>query len=45
MNVEKIIYEEVKKRCNLPSNVYGIGAWEQLYNPIFKVIEFEYLRK
>lgn len=26
--VIKEIYEEVKRRCMLPSNAYGIGAWD-----------------
>ena len=26
--IEEKIYEEVKKRCELPSNSYGIGAWD-----------------
>lgn len=37
MNVEKIIYEEVKKRCNLPSNVYGIGAWEHHIKIVYEL--------
>lgn len=28
MKIEEIIYEEVKKRCELPINPYGIGEWD-----------------
>lgn len=38
--MEKIIesvYEEVKKRCMLPSNAYGIGAWEHHIELVYKI--------
>ena len=28
MTIEEKIYNEVKRRCMLPTNVYGIGAWD-----------------
>ena len=28
MTVEEKIYEEVKRRCELPSNAYGICSWD-----------------
>ena len=33
----KIIYDEVKKRCMLPSNVYGIGAWDHHIELVYKI--------
>ncbi len=31
------IYDEVKKRCMLPSNVYGIGAWDHHIELVYKI--------
>lgn len=39
--VEKIIkeiYNEVKKRCLLPSNSYGIGAWDHHIELVYKIV-------
>lgn len=38
--MEKIIvkvYEEVKRRCMLPTNAYGIGAWEHHIELVYKI--------
>ena len=38
--MEKIIekvYEEVKRRCLLPSNAYGIGAWDHHIELVYKI--------
>ena len=40
MYVEKIIneiYNEVKNRCMLPSNAYGIGAWDHHIELVYKI--------
>lgn len=37
MTIEKIIYEEVKKRCELPSNFYGIGAWDHHIKIVYEL--------
>lgn len=37
MTIEKIIYEEVKRRCELPSNVYGIGAWDHHIKIVYEL--------
>ncbi len=37
MTIEEIIYEEVKRRCNLPSNVYGIGAWDHHIKIVYQL--------
>lgn len=34
---EKKIYEEVKKRCELDSNVYGIGAWDHHIKIVYEL--------
>ena len=33
----KEIYEEVKKRCLLPTNAYGIGAWDHHIELVYKI--------
>lgn len=37
MQIEKIIYEEVKKRCELPTNAYGIGAWDHHIKVVYEL--------
>ena len=37
MNIEEIIYEEVKNRCDKPTNVYGIGAWEHHIKIVYEL--------
>ena len=34
---EKKIYEEVKKRCELDSKVYGIGAWDHHIKIVYEL--------
>ena len=31
------IYNEVKRRCELPSNVYGIGAWDHHIKVVYEL--------
>lgn len=31
------IYDEVKRRCMLPSNTYGIGAWDHHIELVYKI--------
>lgn len=31
------IYDEVKRRCMLPSNAYGIGAWDHHIELVYKI--------
>lgn len=31
------IYNEVKRRCMLPSNAYGIGAWDHHIELVYKI--------
>lgn len=33
----KQIYNEVKRRCMLPSNTYGIGAWDHHIELVYKI--------
>ena len=33
----KEIYTEVKRRCMLPSNAYGIGAWDHHIELVYKI--------
>lgn len=33
----KSVYEEVKRRCLLPSNEYGIGAWDHHIELVYKI--------
>lgn len=35
--VIKEVYEEVKRRCLLPSNEYGIGAWDHHIELVYKI--------
>lgn len=31
------IYEEVKRRCSLPSNFYGVGAWDHHIEIVYQI--------
>ena len=35
--IVKDIYNEVKNRCMLPSNAYGIGAWDHHIELVYKI--------
>lgn len=35
--VIKEIYNEARNRCMLPSNTYGIGAWEHYIKLVYKI--------
>ena len=35
--IEKTIYEEIKRRCELPSNAYGIGAWDHHIKIVYEL--------
>ena len=37
MTLEEVIYEEVKKRCEMPSNTYGIGAWDHHIKIVYEL--------
>ena len=37
MEIEKEIYDEVKRRCELPSNTYGIGAWDHHIKIVYEL--------
>ena len=37
MTIENRIYEEVKRRCNLPTNTYGIGAWDHHIKIVYEL--------
>lgn len=37
MTIEEIIYNEVKNRCELPTNVYGIGAWDHHIKIVYEL--------
>lgn len=37
MTIEEKIYEEVKRRCKLPSNVYGLGAWDHHIKIVYEL--------
>ena len=37
MTIEKKIYNEVKKRCLLSTNVYGIGAWDHHIKIVYEL--------
>ena len=37
MTIEEKIYEEVKKRCEQPTNVYGIGAWDHHIKIVYEL--------
>ena len=33
----EIIYKEVKRRCLLPTNAYGIGAWDHHIKLVYEI--------
>lgn len=35
--IEEIIYNEVKNRCELPTNAYGIGAWDYHIKTVYEL--------
>ena len=35
--IERRIYNEVKRRCELPSNVYGMGAWDHHIKKVYEI--------
>ena len=35
--IEKIIYQEIKKRCEAPTNEYGIGAWDHHIKVVYEL--------
>ena len=35
--IEEVIYKEIKKRCELSSNVYGIGAWDHHIKVVYEL--------
>ena len=37
MTVEEKMYNEVKNRCYLPSNAYGIGAWDHHIKLVYEL--------
>lgn len=37
MTIEEIIYNEVKNRCELPTNAYGIGAWGHHIKTVYEL--------
>lgn len=37
MTIEEIIYNEVKNRCELPTNAYGIGAWDHHIKIVYEL--------
>ena len=37
MTIEEKIYEEVKNRCEQPTNVYGIGAWDHHIKIVYEL--------
>lgn len=37
MTIEEIIYNEVKNRCELPTNAYGIGAWDHHIKVVYEL--------
>ena len=37
MTIEDKIYEEVKKRCELPANAYGKGAWNHHIKVVYEL--------
>ena len=39
MTIEEIIYSEVKNRCQLPTNAYGIGAWDHHIKIVYELAE------
>lgn len=37
MSIEEKIYNEVKSRCQKPTNVYGIGAWDHHIKVVYEL--------
>lgn len=37
LTIEEIIYNEVKNRCELPTNAYGIGAWDHHIKTVYEL--------
>lgn len=37
MKIEEKMYEEVKRRCEQPTNVYGIGAWDHHIKIVYEL--------
>lgn len=37
MNIEETIYNEVMRRCKLPQNTYGIGAWDHHIKIVYEL--------
>ena len=37
MTIEEKMYEEVKRRCEQPSNTYGIGAWDHHIKIVYEL--------
>lgn len=37
MTIEETIYNEVKNRCELPTNAYGIGAWDHHIKIVYEL--------
>lgn len=37
MTIEEKMYEEVKRRCEQPTNVYGIGAWDHHIKIVYEL--------
>ena len=37
MTIEEKMYDEVKRRCELPTNVYGIGAWDHHIKIVYEL--------
>ena len=36
--ITKEIYNEVKNRCILPSNIYGVGAWDHHIKLVYEIV-------
>lgn len=36
-NIIQEIYDEVKSRCMLPSNIYGVGAWDHHIKSVYEI--------
>lgn len=41
-NIINEIYEEVKRRCSLPTNAYGIGAWDHHIKLVYEIATTKY---
>ena len=37
MTTEEIIYDEVRRLCELPSNVFGVGAWDHHIKIVYEL--------